>query len=136
MLHTVPTVARLAACLLICAAVSGWLASAARAQQPPIESAPAGIDDPPPPPPGAAINQQFQDGATVRAFRATAPFQIDGVIDEPFYQSTPAIREFVQGVPVEDGEPTARPHDSYQFVEAASGVFDVAQAEGDRDDVE
>jgi hypothetical protein len=36
----------------------------------------------------------------------TEPFQIDGVIDEPFYRSTPAIREFVQGVPVEDSEPT------------------------------
>ncbi len=76
------------------------------AQATAVEGAPLEIDDPPPPPPGAAITQEYQNGATIRAFRLTEALQIDGVIDEPFYQRVPAIREFVQGVPVEDGEPT------------------------------
>ncbi|MEQ1857174.1 MAG: DUF5916 domain-containing protein, partial [Longimicrobiales bacterium] len=80
--------------------------AATSARAPAAEGATAVIDDPPPPPPGAAINQAFRDGATVRAFRLTESLEIDGVIDEPFYQRTPAIREFVQGVPVEDAEPT------------------------------
>ncbi|MBM4184401.1 MAG: hypothetical protein FJ207_09260 [Gemmatimonadetes bacterium] len=95
---------------------SGAPASAAVAAPPaprparatPAEGPPATleIDDPPPPPPGAAINQSFQNGATIRAFRLTEPLDIDGVVDEAFYERTPSIREFVQGVPVEDGEPT------------------------------
>jgi hypothetical protein len=72
----------------------------------PVEGAPIEIDDPAPPPPGAAIAQEYQNGATIRAFRLTEPLEIDGAIDEAFYQRVPAIREFVQGVPVEDGEPT------------------------------
>ncbi len=86
-------------------ALSGWAARPALGQQPP-EGVPVGIGDPPPPPPGAAINQAGRAGATVRAFRLTEPLDVDGVIDEPFYAAPPPIREFVQGVPVEDGEPT------------------------------
>ena len=64
------------------------------------------IDDPPAPVGDAMINQAFQDGATLRAVRATEPFEIDGVLDEAFYQRVPAISEFVQAVPIEDGEPS------------------------------
>jgi hypothetical protein len=84
------------------------------AQQPPVPArstavegvSPLAIDDPPPPPPGAAINQAGRDGATIRAFRLSGALDVDGVIDEPFYAATPAIREFVQGVPIEDGAPS------------------------------
>ncbi len=34
------------------------------------------------------------------------PLEIDGVIDEPFYQRVPPITEFVQIVPGVDGEPS------------------------------
>ena len=64
------------------------------------------IDGPPAPVGGAMINQAYQDGATLRAVRVTEPLEIDGIIDEPFYQRVPPISEFVQAVPVEDGEPS------------------------------
>ncbi len=64
------------------------------------------IDDPPPPAGDAVINQAGRDGATVRAFRVDEPLEIDGVIEEPFYSRVAPITEFVQGVPVEDGEPS------------------------------
>jgi len=64
------------------------------------------IDDPPAPVGGAMINQAGQEGVTIRAVRVSEPFQIDGVLDEPFYQRVPSISEFVQAVPVEDGEPS------------------------------
>ena len=64
------------------------------------------IDDPPAPVGGAMINQAGQDGATLRAVRVNEALEIDGIIDEPFYQSVPPITEFVQTVPVEDGEPS------------------------------
>ncbi|MFP3948824.1 MAG: DUF5916 domain-containing protein, partial [Longimicrobiales bacterium] len=66
------------------------------------------IDDPPPPPAGSAITQEYRDGATVRAFRVDEPLEIDGVLDESFYERTPPVTEFVQAVPVEDGEPSVR----------------------------
>ena len=64
------------------------------------------ITDPPAPVGGAMINQAGQDGATLRAVRVNEPLEIDGVIEEPFYQSVPPITEFVQVVPEEDGEPS------------------------------
>ena len=64
------------------------------------------ITDPPAPVGGAMINQAVQDGATLRAVRVNEPLEIDGVIEEPFYQSVPPITEFVQVVPEEDGEPS------------------------------
>ena len=64
------------------------------------------IDDPPAPLGGAMINQAYQDGATLRAVRVNEPLEIDGVLNEGFYQRVPPISEFVQAVPVEDGEPS------------------------------
>ena len=64
------------------------------------------FEGPPAPVAPAVINQAGRDGATVRAVRVNEPLEIDGVIEEPFYQSVRPVTEFVQGVPVEDGEPT------------------------------
>ncbi len=64
------------------------------------------IDDPPAPVGDNLINQAGQDGATLRAVRVTEAFEIDGLLDEPFYRNVQAISEFVQGLPVEDGEPS------------------------------
>ncbi|HET9948944.1 MAG TPA: DUF5916 domain-containing protein [Longimicrobiales bacterium] len=71
-------------------------------------AAPVEIFDPPPPADGSAINQRGREGATVRAFRAEEPLEIDGVLDEPFYSRVPAVDQLIQGVPVEDGEPSER----------------------------
>jgi hypothetical protein len=95
--------------LLLVAILSCGLSAPVNSQQgagAPPEGAPLAINDPPPPPPGVAINQAGREGATIRAFRLSESLEIDGVIDEPFYAATPPIREFVQGVPVEYGEPT------------------------------
>jgi hypothetical protein len=92
----------LAAALVAAAGVA-----AGAAAQIPQEGAPqVQIDDPPPPTGGAVINQGGQQGATIRAFRVEETLQIDGVLDEPFYQRVPAVRELVQAVPIEDGEPS------------------------------
>ena len=64
------------------------------------------IFGPPAPTGGAVINQAGRDGATLRAVRVDGPLRTDGVIDEAFYENTPAITEFVQSVPEEDGEPS------------------------------
>src|SRR5688500_16331202 len=64
------------------------------------------LDGPPPPARDAMINQAGPDGATLRAVRVAEPIQIDGVLDESLYASVPPIRELVQGVPVEYGEPS------------------------------
>jgi hypothetical protein len=64
------------------------------------------IDGPPPPTGGALINQAGEAGVTIRAVRVTEPLDIDGVIDEPFYQRTRPITEFIQSVPEVDAEPT------------------------------
>ena len=64
------------------------------------------IDGPPPPVGAAMINQAYQDGVTLRAVRVNEPLEIDGVIDEPFYQRVPPITELVQAVPEEGAEPS------------------------------
>ena len=66
------------------------------------------IDDPPPPTGNASITQRGQEGATLRAHRLDQPLDIDGVLDEDFYSRFAPIDEFVQAVPVEDGEPSER----------------------------
>ena len=62
--------------------------------------------DPAPPVGRAMINQAGEGGATLRAVRVSEPLHIDGVIDEPFYQNTPPITEFIQSLPEENGEPS------------------------------
>jgi hypothetical protein len=64
------------------------------------------IDGPPPPTGNRLVNQQGEAGVTIRAVRVTERLRIDGVIDEPFYRSTPPITEFIQSVPEVNGEPS------------------------------
>ncbi len=89
----------LLACLLIMGAPYALAAQ---------ESAPAVVNDPPPPVGDQMINQQGEEGATLRAVRVTGPIHIDGVVDEPFYQNTPPITAFVQSVPDVDSAPTQK----------------------------
>ncbi|HSH74595.1 MAG TPA: DUF5916 domain-containing protein, partial [Longimicrobiales bacterium] len=96
----------MARALLLALAAVVWTARGSAAQAPVEGALPIEINDPPPPTGNSAINQAGQRGATVRAFRVEERLEIDGVLDEPFYRRVPAIREFVQGVPIEDGEPS------------------------------
>jgi hypothetical protein len=91
---------------LLVALVPGMLATGAAAQIPQEGAPQVQIDDPPPPTGGAVVNQAGQQGVTLRAFRVDEPLDIDGVLDEAFYQRVPAVRELVQAVPVEHGEPS------------------------------
>jgi hypothetical protein len=52
------------------------------------------------------INQAGEGGATLRALRVTEPIRLDGIIDEPFYQNTAPITEFIQSLPDENGDPS------------------------------
>ena len=63
---------------------------------------------PAPPPPGEAVRRDEAGGATVRAFRVPEPLDIDGNLDEAFYQATPAISDFIQSVPVAGAAPSER----------------------------
>jgi len=73
-------------------------------------------------------------GATIRAFRVTEPLNIDGVIDEAWYSSVPAISEFIQSVPEVNGEPTQRTEawigfdDRYVYV--AAKIYDTEGPDG------
>jgi len=57
------------------------------------------IDGPPPPEAPATINRDANGRATVRAVRLDAPLQLDGVLDEPVYNTVEPISGFVQQQP-------------------------------------
>jgi hypothetical protein len=98
------------------------------------EGAPRRIDDPPPPAEGTSMTQRGQDGATMRAYRVDAPLDIDGVLDEDFYASIAPIDQFVQSVPVEDGEPSERTEIWFGFdddnVYVGAKIYDSAGPDG------
>src|SRR5688572_29951776 len=54
---------------------------------------------PPPPVPPAVISRDVAGRATLRAVRITEALRLDGVLDEPFYGTIPAITGFVQALP-------------------------------------
>ncbi len=63
----------------------------------------------PPPPTGSDVVRWDDEGrATVRATRVMQPLSIDGVLDEPFYQSTASIPHLIQSVPDVGAAPTER----------------------------
>ena len=63
----------------------------------------------PPPPTGSDVVRWDDEGrATVRATRVIQPLSIDGVLDEPFYQSTASIPHLIQSVPDVGAAPTER----------------------------
>jgi hypothetical protein len=63
---------------------------------------------PPPPAPPEVVSRDGQGGATVRATRVTEDVRIDGVLDEDFYQTIPAISDFIQSGPGEGDPATER----------------------------
>ena len=63
----------------------------------------------PPPPTGSDVVRWDDEGrATVRATRVMQPLSLDGVLDEPFYQSTASIPHLIQSVPDVGAAPTER----------------------------
>ena len=57
------------------------------------------IFGPPPPVPPAVINRDAAGIATIRAVRVTERVRVDGVLDEAFYGTIPAITGFIQILP-------------------------------------
>jgi TolB-like protein len=57
------------------------------------------IDGPAPPVAPAVINRDAEGRATVRATRLTEEIRLDGRLDEPVYQTVPALTDFVQQMP-------------------------------------
>ena len=57
------------------------------------------IDGPPAPVAPATINRDANGRATVRAVRLDAPLQLDGVLDEPMYNTVEPLTGFVQQQP-------------------------------------
>ena len=64
------------------------------------------FDGPPAPVPPAVAARDANGRVTLRAVRLDRPLEIDGVIDEPIYQSTAPIDGFVQQVP-DEGAPAS-----------------------------
>jgi len=57
------------------------------------------IDGPPAPEPPAVMTRDAEGRTTVRAIRLDAGIRLDGVLDEPVYETVPAITDFIQQVP-------------------------------------
>ncbi len=66
------------------------------------------VDGPLPPTAPNVIRRDESGNATVRAVRLTQPIQLDGQLDEPFYEDTPSISDFIQSVPDEGAAATER----------------------------
>ncbi len=59
------------------------------------------IDGPPAPVPPAVVSRDERGRVTVRAVRLDEGIRLDGVLDEPVYETVPAIGDFIQQMPVE-----------------------------------
>ena len=57
------------------------------------------IDGPPAPEPPAVMTRDEEGRTTVRAIRLDDGIRLDGVLDEPVYETVPAITDFIQQVP-------------------------------------
>ena len=98
-------------------ALAFWVLPLAAPAQPP----PAGveIDGPPAPAPPTTINRDASGGATVRAVRLAGPWRIDGVLDEPIYDSVEPFGDFIQQTP-DEGAPASEPTDAWIFFDDQS----------------
>ncbi|MSR22725.1 MAG: hypothetical protein EXR92_04150 [Gemmatimonadetes bacterium] len=89
--------------------VTAWFARpGAAVAQSPIGAEGSGLEIQGPPPPEApeVMSRDAEGNTTIRAVRVSEPLRIDGVLDEPFYQNTKAISDFIQTLPDEGAEPT------------------------------
>src|SRR6266850_4041837 len=113
-----------AACLAVWCLLLGGAGVAAQetAHVPPGESArtanlPFTFDGPPPPLPPEVVARDQSGRATIRAVRLTSPFRLDGRLDEEFYNTIPAISDFIQQEPHE-GEPATERTEAWLLFDA------------------
>ena len=79
----------------------------------------AGVPDRPSPPrPPAVVARDAQGRASVRAVRLATGIRLDGRLDEPVYETVPAIGDFVQQMPVEGAPATEKTEAWILFDEA------------------
>jgi hypothetical protein len=104
-----------ASCLAVCGVLLTGPGEAGQdgAHVPAGESAisadlPFTFDGPPPPLPPEVIARDESGRATIRAVRLTSPIRLDGQLDEEFYNSIPAISDFIQQEPREGSPATER----------------------------
>ena len=77
------------------------------AQAPSSEANGISFEGPPPPTAPNVVSWDDEGRATVRAVRVSE-LRVDGELDEPFYQSSESIPDFIQTVPDEGATPTER----------------------------
>ncbi len=77
------------------------------------------IDGPPAPVAPATITRDANGRATVRAVRLDDPLNLDGVLDEPIYESVEPFGEFIQQAP-DEGAPATEPTDTWIFFDDES----------------
>ena len=58
--------------------------------------------------PPATVSRSAEGGVTVRAVRISEPPKLDGRLDEPVYNTVPAISDFIQQEPREGEPPTEK----------------------------
>ncbi|MDX1568300.1 MAG: carbohydrate binding family 9 domain-containing protein, partial [Longimicrobiales bacterium] len=63
---------------------------------------------PPAPLPPETVSRTEEGEVTLRASRVTGGIEVDGQLDEPFYQQTEPVSNFIQTVPVAGDEPSER----------------------------
>ncbi|MCY4661391.1 MAG: DUF5916 domain-containing protein [Acidobacteria bacterium] len=66
------------------------------------------IDGPPPPVAPATVTRDVAGRVTMRATRLPRPLQLDGVLDEGFYEVVPPVDGFLQQMPLEGAPATER----------------------------
>jgi hypothetical protein len=87
-----------------------------------VAPAPAASDGPPAPVPPAVATRDASGRVTLRAVRLDRPLELDGRLDEPIYQSTLPIEDFVQQVPTE-GAPASELTQAWIFFDDQNLYF-------------
>ncbi|MBA3270376.1 MAG: hypothetical protein H0T71_07655, partial [Acidobacteria bacterium] len=97
--------------------------------QPPIQTVETGlnavtdpgerVDGPPPPQPPAMVARDDLRNVTIRTVRLPSPIAVDGVLDEPFYQTVQAASDFVQQEP-DEGQPATDKTELWVFYDDQS----------------
>src|SRR5947207_648505 len=109
----------LAVVAVLVTAASGAAQEAAQgsAGDPASSALPFTFDGPPPPLPPEVVTRDQAGRVTIRAVRLTSPIRLDGRLDEEFYNTVPAISDFIQQEPSE-GAPATERTEAWLFFDA------------------
>ena len=80
---------------------------------------PAVFDGPPAPVAPEVMSRDERGRTTIRAIRLDAALDVDGRLDERVYDEVPAVRDFIQQVPIEGATPT-EPTEVWVMFDAAN----------------